>query len=218
MTETRKIRVLLADDHALFSDGLVLQLSAGNSPVEVVGQVFRGEDVRPAVLRHAPDVVLLDINLPTLNGIDCARQLRKDAPTVRLIMLTMYAYRKFIDECRQMGVSGYLLKSERADVIIGTICRVQNGETVFPEMPNNHAHDKDEFVRRFKLTPTEVKIIRLIHQGLSSQQIAERLFVSFDTVRSHRKNIYRKLEINHLSELLTFAGEFGLVADTGKTV
>jgi len=213
MADTPKIRVLLADDHVLFSDGLVLQLHAGESSVEVVGQVWRGNEVLPAVHRLSPDVVLLDINLPQLSGIDCARLLVRDFPSVRVLMLTMYDYQKFIDQCRSIGVAGYLLKSERVETIIQTVRQVYSGQTNglpdhFPNAPASHGSDDDALVRRFNLTPTEVKIIGLVHKGLSSQQIAGRLFVSYETVKSHRKNIYRKLNIAHLSELINFANEY----------
>ncbi|GAB3640139.1 LuxR C-terminal-related transcriptional regulator [Spirosoma arcticum] len=210
MSLTQKIRVLLADDHTLFSDGLAMQLTVENSPVEVVGQVFRGNDVLPAIQQHAPHVILLDINLPQQTGIVCAQQAMLAFPELHVVMLTMYGYRKFVDQCRSIGVAGYLLKHERAEVIIHTLKQVQAGQRCFPTDPTSNRHEADFFVRQFKLTPTELKIIGLIRTGLSSQQIADRLFISFETVRSHRKNIYRKLDITHLSELLNFASEYAL--------
>lgn len=208
MKYTTRIRVLIVDDHILFNDGLVLQLSDAGTLVEVVGQVFRGNDVLPAVHRTQPDVVLLDINLPQQTGLSCARQLLDAYPAIRIIMLTMYGYRKFIDQCRQIGVAGYLLKHERIDLIIRTIHDVYDGKTSFPQGELISSHEEDFFIRQFKLTPTELKIITLIRQGLSSQQVAAQLHIGYETVRSHRKNIYRKLEITHLSELIAFANEY----------
>ncbi|WP_247235532.1 response regulator transcription factor [Telluribacter sp. SYSU D00476] len=205
-----RIRVLIADDHVMFNDGLALQLTLKDSSLEVISQVYRGEDVLPAVQRFSPHIVLLDINLPKLNGIDCARLIIKHSPSVRVIMLTMYAYRKFIKECYALGIAGYLLKNERADTIIDTIHKVMNGHLVYPETHPSNAHEDDFFIKKFKLTPTEIKIIGMIRRGLSSQQIANTLYVSFETIRSHRKNIYRKLSINHVSELIDFANEYGL--------
>ncbi|AQG81661.1 response regulator transcription factor [Spirosoma montaniterrae] len=210
MTDTPKIRILLVDDHVLFNDGLVLQLSYEGSPVEVVGQVFRADDVLHTVQRLSPQVVLMDINLPQQTGIECAQMLLHHFPALHIVMLTMYNYRKFIDECRALGVSGYMLKHERIETIVETIQRVWAGERVFPDEPSGHQHETNWFVREFGLTPTEIKIIGLIRQGLSSQQIAGQLFVSFETVRSHRKNIYRKLNIDHVAKLLDFANEHGI--------
>ncbi|MEZ0539112.1 response regulator [Fibrella arboris] len=204
------IRVLLADDHALFSDGLALQLTQASPAVTVVGQVFRGGDVLPAVQQYAPHVVLLDINLPVPNGIDCLRQLSATYPAVKTVMLTMYAYQHFITECREAGAAAYLLKSVRVPVMLDTIVRVLTGERIFPAPTVPDMHAEDSFVTRFKLTPTELKIIALIRQGRSTQQIGDQLFVSFETIKSHRKNIYRKLNITHLSQLLDFAHEEGL--------
>ncbi len=204
------IRILLADDHTLFSDGLTLQLTQADPAVTVVGQVFRGIDVLPAVQEHTPHVVLLDINLPAPNGIECVRQLSVAFPAVRTVMLTMYAYQHFIDECQEAGAAAYLLKHIRVPAMLDTIRRVLTGERVFPATPATDLYADDDFVIRFKLTPTEIKIISLIRQGCSTKQIGEKLFVSFETVKSHRKNIYRKLNIAHLHELLNFARENGI--------
>ncbi|MBO0934692.1 response regulator [Fibrella aquatilis] len=204
------VRILLADDHTLFSDGLALQLAQADPAMTVVGQVFRGADVLPAVQAHTPHVVLLDINLPAPTGIECLRQLSDTYPAVKTIMLTMYAYKRFVDECRGAGAAAYLLKHVQISTMIDTIRRVLIGERIFPTSPTVDLHAADSFVVRFKLTPTELKVIRLMRQGLNTQQIGDQLFVSFETVKSHRKNIYRKLTITHLSDLIAFAHEHGL--------
>ncbi|WP_020603414.1 response regulator [Spirosoma spitsbergense] len=204
------IRILLADDHALFSDGLALQLTQSDSSVTVVAQVFRGSDVLPAVHECSPDIVLLDINLPAPNGIECVRQLSATFPSVKTIMLTMYAYRRFINECYDAGAAAYLLKHVRVPAILDTIRRVLAGERIFPTPPTIDLHADDSFVVRFKLTPTEIKIIKLIRLGLSNPEIGHKLFIAVETVKSHRKNIYRKLAITNLSELINFAIEYGL--------
>jgi DNA-binding NarL/FixJ family response regulator len=212
MTHTfpESIRVLLADDHALFSDGLALQLTQADPSVTVVAQVFRGSDVLPAVHEYSPDIVLLDINLPVPNGLECVRQLSVAFPSVKTIMLTMYGYRRFINECYEAGAAAYLLKHVRVPAMLDTIRRVLAGERIFPSPPTTDLHADDSFVVRFKLTPTEIKIIKLLRLGLSNPQISHKLFVGVETVKSHRKNIYRKLGITHLSELINFAQEHGL--------
>ena len=204
------IRILLADDHALFSDGLALQLTQADSSLTVVAQVFRGGDVLPAVHECSPNIVLLDINLPAPNGIECLQQLSATFPSVKTIMLTMYAYRRFINECYDAGAAAYLLKHVRVPAMLDTIRRVLAGERIFPTPPTPDLHADDSFVVRFKLTPTEIKIIKLIRLGLSNPQIGDKLFVAVETVKSHRKNIYRKLAITNLSELINFAIEHGL--------
>jgi DNA-binding NarL/FixJ family response regulator len=204
------VRILLADDHALFSDGLALQLTQAEPRFQVVGQVARGADLLPAVQAHTPHVVLLDINLPAPNGLDCLRNLSATYPAVKTVMLTMYAYQRFVAECREAGAAAYLLKHVQIPVMLDTIRRVLTGERVFPATPTLDLHAADSFVARFKLTPTEVKIIGLIRQGANTQQLADQLFISQETVKSHRKNIYRKLEISSLQELLAFAYEQGI--------
>lgn len=172
--------------------------------------MFRGADVLQAVQQYHPHVVLLDINLPAPNGIECVRQLATHFPAVRAIMLTMYAYQWFIDECRKTGAAAYLLKDVRIPAMLDTIRRVLTGERVFPASPKTDLHEDDPFVTQFKLTPSEIKVIALIRQGLSNPQIGEKLFVGAETIKSHRRNIYQKLNISHVSELIEFARQHGI--------
>lgn len=208
ITSAEPIRILLADDHALFCDGLALQLAQADPALKIVGQVLRGTDVLPAVQHLTPHLVLLDINLPAPNGVACVRELAAEFPTVKAIILTMYNYQRFIQECREAGAAGYLLKQARASEIIQAIYQVLSGKRVFPDLVPFHPPADEQgsgLTEQYKLTPTEIKVIALIRQGLSSTQIGEQLFVGYETVKSHRKNIYRKLNINHLSALLEFA-------------
>ncbi len=207
-TPPETIRILLADDHALFCDGLAMQLTKADPCLKIVGQVLRGADVLPAVLQLAPHLVLVDINLPAPNGIACVRQLTAEFPGVKAIMLTMYDYHRFQQEAREAGAAGYLLKHIRVSAIVDAIYRVMAGTNIFPDTAisdQSGNHPGNRLTEQYKLTPTEIKVITLIRQGLSSTQIGEQLFVGYETVKSHRKNIYRKLNINHLSGLLEFA-------------
>ncbi len=188
--------ILIADDHQLFSDGLRTLLSNANSRFTVIAQVYDGRDVIPVVHQHQPDVVLLDINLPHRNGVDIAQQLRREFPCVKVIIVTMYSYQKLIEELQEVGVAGYLLKSASSERLITCLNRVISGNVFFDHPPNERATDTretDPFVKQFSLTPREIEIIRLIRNGLSTFQIAEKLFVSAETIKTHRRNIYYKL-------------------------
>lgn len=205
--------ILIADDHQLFNDGLKNLLSAADSPFRVVGQVFSGHEVIPAVVQHQPDILLLDINLPHRNGLDLAKELQQGFPAVKIIVLTMYSYLKFVNDFQLLGVAGYLLKNVRQDELLTCIRQVVAGERYFDaqltsRVPDPHADDI--FIKKFSLTPRELEVIRLMRDGLTSPEIAARIFLSEETVKTHRKNIYFKLGINSLAELIRFANEQGL--------
>lgn len=205
--------ILIADDHQLFSDGLRTLLTTAHSPFTVIGQVYDGRDVIPVVHQLQPDLILLDINLPHRNGVDIARQLRREFPLVGVVIITMYSYQKLTEELRAVGVAGYLLKSASPDRLMTCLTSVVSGKPFFDQLPNEPAvalHEIDLFAKQFSLTPREIEIIRLIRNGLSTPQIAERLFLSVETIKTHRKNIYFKLGINSVAALILFANEQGI--------
>jgi len=202
--------LLLADDHRLFNDGLKALLS---DDFTVVAQVFSGTAIAPAVLRHDPDVLLLDFNLPGLNGLEAARTLLADFPTLRIVLLTMYNEPRIVEEFRLLGARGFLLKTASKEELTLAIRLVVGGGLYFPPPAGkaaDAAHADDAFLKQFLLTPREVDIIRLVQEGLSSKQIADRLGLSPFTVDTHRKNIYVKLGISTVAELVNFAGKLGL--------
>lgn len=209
----RPTKILIADDHQLFNDGMKLMLAAENN-LEVVGQVFSGKDVLDAVHRVQPDVVLLDINMPHLNGLEAADKLLKNYPNVRIIMLTMYSDRKFVDDCQRMGVPGYILKNSGVDEVVNAIDTVLAGKRYYdPKLtktttPNQHADDP--FQKQFQLTKREVEIISLVGQSFTNEEMADKLFLSVATVKTHRNNINLKLGINKPADLVRFALEHGL--------
>lgn len=207
------IKILIADDHQLFNDGMKMMLSAEDN-LQVVGQVFSGKDVLDAVHRLQPNVVLLDINMPHQNGLDVADKLLKSYPTVSIIMLTMYSDRRFIDDCQRMGVPGYILKNSGVDIVLNAIDTVLVGKRYYdPKItksttPNQHADDS--FQKQFQLTKREIEIISLIGQSFTNEEIADKLFLSVATVKTHRNNINLKLGINKPADLVKFALEHGL--------
>lgn len=205
--------ILIADDHQLFNAGLHTLLTFEGAPFRVVDQVFHGADVLPAIHRSCPDILLLDINLPGRTGLDIARQVVSEFPSVRVVIISMYSYQKFVDELKAIGVAGYLLKSASQPELIACLQSVLNGMPYFDIKLSGKAvalHQDDDFVKRFKLSPREIEIIGLIKRGFATPDIAKQLFLSDETIKTHRKNIYYKLSISNLAELIRFAHEQGL--------
>jgi DNA-binding NarL/FixJ family response regulator len=206
-------KILIADDHQLFNDGIKMMLSVEEN-LQIVGQVSSGKDVLDAVNRLSPNVILLDINMPHTNGLEVASQLLKVAPAVKIIILTMYNDRKFVDDCKKMGVPGYILKNSGVDEVINaieTVCadkKYYDSKLTPGHQVNRHADDS--FMKRFQLTKREIEIIGLIGQSFTNEEIADKLFLSIATVKTHRNNINLKLGINKPADLVKFAVENGL--------
>ena len=213
MEPSSPARVLLIDDHRLFNDGLKSLLDT-QPDLTVCGQVFSATDALATVHRLTPQLVLLDVNLQGSNGIDLGRQLLHHFTGLQVILLTMYNQPKLLDEARRAGLHGYLLKDATTDQLLTGIRTVLNGGTFFvlnePDPNTSDNRFGDDFARRLSLTFREVEIIRLICQGLSSEQIAERLNLSVETIKTHRKNIHFKLGINKVADLIQFALKQGL--------
>lgn len=207
-------RILLIDDHRLFNNGLKSLLDEQIDLV-VCGQVFDASGALPAIHRTNPHLILLDANLQGTNGIDLGRKVLHDFPTVRVLMLTMYNQPKLVDEARRTGLHGYMLKDATTDELLRGIREVLAGNLVFDVNLTNDSTQPDDrfgddFARRLNLTFREVEIIRLIREGLSTEQIADRLHVAHETIKTHRKNIYFKLGINKVTDLIQFAVRNGL--------
>jgi DNA-binding NarL/FixJ family response regulator len=202
-----KYKLLIADDHTLFNEGVKQLLS---DKYEVVGQVYDGKEVLPAIHQQTPDIILLDINLPSINGFDLAKTLKKSFESLRIIILSMYAEPQFIAQAKEIQVHGYLLKNSTKEELIFGIESVLSGNTYYDTKLSQSKislHHDDLFVKQFALTPREVEIIRMIKAGLSTAEIAEKLFLGLETVKTHRKNIYYKLSISKSTELIRFALE-----------
>lgn len=207
------VRILLVDDHRLFNDGLKSLLDT-QPDLTVCGQVFSANDIMSAVHRLNPQLVLLDINLQGANGIDIGRRLLQDFAGLQVMLLTMYNQPKLLDEARLAGLHGYLLKDATTGQLLAGIRTVLSGGTLFalngPSVEVPDAPFEDDFARRLSLTFREVEIIRLICKGLSSEQIADQLNISVETIKTHRKNIHFKMGINKVTDLIQFAIKQGL--------
>ncbi|MBO0938963.1 response regulator transcription factor [Fibrella sp. HMF5335] len=207
-------RILLIDDHRVFNDALKSLLNE-QPDLTVCGQVSKASEAIHAVQRTSPHLILLDINLQGVNGIDLGRAILSDFPLVRILMLTMYNQPKLLDEARRVGLQGYLLKDASTNDLLRAIRNVLNGGTSFDaNVPNLTSPPEDpfgdQFASRLHLTFREVEIIALIREGLSNEQIADKIHLSPETVKTHRKNIHFKLGISKVTELVQFAIKNGI--------
>ena len=172
-----KTKILLVDDHHLFSDG-IMSLLQNEADFEVVGQVFEGNQVLISILKNSPNLVLLDANLPNRNGKELAEAIRRDFPNVKIVILTMYDESQLVKEFKKLGVNGYILKNSTKNELLEGIRIVIEGQPFFdPKLSENSQQPTlvdDEFIKKFSLTPREIEMIRMIRDGLRSQDIADK--------------------------------------------
>ncbi|MBU2915879.1 MULTISPECIES: response regulator transcription factor [Reichenbachiella] len=202
-----EIKVLLADDHAIVMEGLEVILSS-DEQVQVVGTAANGEEVLAFVAANEVDMVILDINMPVMDGITCARKLKKKYPTLKIIILTMFAQKSFVDEILKIGIDGCLLKNNTGKELIGAINRVMSGQPYYDRL---REFKSDEEIKQHKLSAREIDVIRLMAEGLTSTEIGEKLFISDLTVQTHRRNLMRKLDMNKGVQVVQYAKENGLI-------
>lgn len=198
----KKVNVLLADDHAIVLEGLKVVLSA-DEQIDIVGMVQNGEEVLQFVKRNAVDVVILDINMPVMDGITCARTLKRDFEDIKVIILTMYAQKSFVEEILKIGIEGCLLKNNTGKELIEAVMRVMSGKPYYDRLTSFKSPLEE--VTQYKLSEREIEVIRLLAEGLTSMEIAERLFLSDHTIKTHRKNILRKLNVSNSSQAVQYA-------------
>lgn len=194
------VAVLLADDHRIVLEGIKAVLKDYPQLV-VIGAVENGEEVLAFVKQHSVQVVVLDINMPNMDGLTCARRLKNLYPAIKIIVLTMYAQKSFIEEILRVGIDGCLLKSNTGKELGEAILRVHNGKSYY-DMVQTFTVAQDA---PHKLSEREIEIIKLLAQGLTSFEIAEKLFIAEHTVKTHRKNILRKIDAHSTNELVQFA-------------
>jgi DNA-binding NarL/FixJ family response regulator len=212
------IKVLLADDHDLLLESLSLLLSRIEQ-VTIVGTVGDGKQALQFLEQHEVNVVLADLNMPILNGLGLASEIRQRHPKVRIILLTMVEEAAQIREAIQIGVDGYLLKKSNRAEVERAIRAVTEGQTYFSaaitrqlaQLPNeNSTTGRLETNQIEALTPREREILVLIIQDLTNQQIAEQLFISPLTVETHRRNLFRKLDVSSALGLMRYAIRNGM--------
>ena len=199
-----KIKVLIIDDHTLFNDGLA-SILASEELIDVKGQVYHSRLAFEAVQRIRPDLVLMDFNMPGLNGLELSRLLLKSFPDLKLLILSMYGDIRFVEDFRKAKVHGYMLKTADIIELVHAMQTIVNGGNYFDsKIVLSHSaanHTDDDFLKKNKLTRKEFEILGFIKAGYKSTQIAELMSLSRYTVETHRKNIHFKLQTKGSAEI-----------------
>lgn len=202
------IKIIIADDHTLFIDGLQLVLR-DEPDISVEAIANDGKELLALLAVQNPDMVLLDINMPHFNGLECTKIISKSYPSIKILILSTYQDNHLIEKARILGAHGYLLKTTNKLELLQTIRHTAKGGTSFPvenHLPNEF-DEADRFLKQFLLTKRELEILRLIKEGKTNSQIASVLFLSQFTVETHRKNIMQKLDLKSAASLHQFINQ-----------
>jgi two-component system NarL family response regulator len=206
------IRVLICDDHALFRRGLMMVLEAEEG-IEVVAEAEDGLEGVAKAEEIAPDVVLMDVRMPRMSGIDATRLIAQSLPTTRILMLTVSDEEDDLYEAVKAGATGYLLKEISIEEVASAIRAVVTGQSLItPSMAskllaefNNLAKQAEQRLNVPRLTDRELQVLRLVAQGLSNREVAEQLTISENTVKNHVRNILEKLHLHSRMEAVVYA-------------
>lgn len=213
------IRILLADDHAILRDSLSQALQE-EQDLEIVGQAGDGRAAVEKARELRPDIVVMDINMPHLNGIEATREIRQQAPGVRVIALSMHSAKPCVKEIFRAGASGYVHKNCGFDELMRAVRAVAEGKTyVSPSISQivveelGRPEDESDATTAFSLlTPREREILQLLAEGGTVKQIAQQLHVSHKTVEAHRLRIMNKLNVETVAQLTKYAIQEGLTS------
>jgi len=221
------ITVLLADDHAVVRDGLAALLAA-EADIRLVGEANTGrEAVRLANKLH-PEVVVMDIAMPLLNGLEASRQILKALPATKVLILSAHSDDEYVDEVIRIGAAGYLIKQSSAHDLVTAIRHAHSGKTFFSPSIAGRRNDRSDNARlgtkgwhkegQVRLTSREVEILQLIAEGKANKQTADELGISIKTVEKHRQNLMSKLEIHDTAGLTRYAIAAGIIESGVKFI
>jgi DNA-binding NarL/FixJ family response regulator len=208
------MRILIADDHGIVRSGLRLLLDR-QADMEVVAEAADGVEAVELALRERPDLCILDVGMPRLTGLQATREIKAQAPDVRVLMLSMHRDERYLFEALKAGASGYVLKAEADQDLVEAARSVDRGEAFLTNAAERSLirdwMSSDEEGPREPLTPREQEVVKLIAEAHTNAQIAEVLHLSEKTVESHRANVLRKLGMRDRVELVRYAIRRGLV-------
>ncbi len=216
---TDPISVLVVDDHRMFAEAIEMLL-AGHEGIEIIGAVGTGEEAVEVATAKAPNVVLMDIDLPGIDGIESTRRIKAKVPEAQVIVITAFQEPATIAAAIQAGASGYLPKTKAADELLSVIRRAADGDLILPSAQigpilaqlQQTKRDMSEAKQRLgELTSRELQVLQAMADGKSTPDIARELFISPLTVQTHIKNTLWKLEVHSKLEAVTFAVRHGLV-------
>lgn len=207
-------RIIICDDHQLVIDGLK-SLINGVDGIEVISTANNGVEVLEQIKLLKVDLVLMDIDMPVLDGIEATKRIKKEYPELKVIILTMHDEKSIIQMLMDIGADGYILKNSAQEELLHGIQNVKKGNKHFsPDVTmallRNDPVEAQKKLRE-ELTEREVEILKLIAEGLSNKEIGEKLFISHRTVDTHRTNLMKKIEVNNIAGLIRYAIKNALV-------
>ena len=212
---TDRIRVLIADDHTILRSGVRLLLEA-EADIEVVGEALNGRQAVALASELEPDVILMDIAMPEMDGLEATRQIKASMPQINILVLTMHRSDEYFFEMLKAGASGYILKAADTDELIHAVRATASGEVfLYPNMAKKLLAGYLNLVEGEKeqdagLSGREKEILHLLAEGFSTKEIADKLVVSVSTVHTHRSNLMHKLGFSTNRELIQYARKHGL--------
>ena len=212
-----RIKVIIADDHQLFREGLV-NLLANSDEVEIVAKAENGKDAIEKAEKYMPDLILMDIGMPIINGVEATQILHSKHPELKIIALSMHSDKHYIKGMLEAGASGYLLKNSTYNQLLDAIKTVYGGKKYLSEQITDVLIDnylgKNEVLsaKAPELTDREFEILKLYAEGKSAKEIAKQLFVSTKTVGTHKQNIMEKLHLKSTVEMAKYAIKNGIVS------
>lgn len=202
-------KVLIADDHQMFIDGLKSLLEEIDG-IEVVGEARNGKEAVELCNTEAVDIVIMDISMPVMDGIEATRVINTNHPDIKVLALSMYNDKNFIADILKTGASGYILKNTGKKELVHALSTLQMGESylsteVSDTLLKSFSKKESTLQMLEKLSDREMEVLECIASGLTTQEIAKKLFISKNTVETHRKNLLYKLEAKNTAELITNA-------------
>lgn len=213
------IKILIADDHTMFADGIDSILTK-ESDMQVVGKTPKGAGVFEIVKNQKVDLILLDVNLLDMSGIDVAKRLSAENPDIRILAISMYNEASFVTEILKQGAKGYILKNTDKEELLKAIRTVYNGDTFFSKevtetIMRGLLKSQDQQIKKApdlpKISRREKEVLALIAQEFTTQEIADKLFINLKTVESHRSSLLAKFEVRNSVGLVRMAVEKGLL-------
>ena len=211
-----KILVLIVDDHKILREGLRSLLNR-NSDIQAIGEAENGKDAIALCKELKPNIVLMDLDMPILNGIETTKIITKDFPQSRVIILSMFPDHEYVQSALNAGAKGFLVKDTAADDLIQAVRVVNEGKAFFSPSVSKiiveSMYTDESKLKGEVLTSREKEILQQVAEGKTSQQIAEQLFISKSTVNKHRENIMTKLKIHDIVGLIRYAIQKGIISD-----
>lgn len=214
-----KIRVILAEDHTIVRQGLRLLLEQSDD-IKVIAEAEDGREAVKKTEQLKPDIVLMDISMPILNGIEATRQIKKKFPDIKVLILTMHTTEEYISQILHAGASGYLVKKSAHHELLSAIKAIQKGNSYLSPLVSKKVVDeylqktKDDIKkdRYEKLTTREREVLQLIAEGKANKEIAELLFLSIKTVETHKAHLMEKLNLHTTTDLIKYALQKGIIS------